>query len=473
MSIGPAGRSPAGGRRASAPGESGPEDETGAAGGGGVLGRRALETLGFRVAGLPLGLATTILTSRLLLPEGRGAYVIGVLTVTLAATVVSVDTAVTHELARRERSPGTILAHGLLFALGLGVVGGVLLVPANALLADGPQQRAIQLFVLGLPALLTVRAVGGALVGLGRLRLWNVLQLLPPAVLLAGLVVLVGGLDRGVEGAATAWLVAQWLAAGVAITATRPIWSRREPRLARGRTRPFLRLTLAAGLVNVVALLNYRIELIFLEGFLGLDAVGVYSVAMSLAELLWLLSATISTVVVAPAIRREHAEAAAVVARATRHALLLTGAAALGLGAVSVVAVPVVFGDAFEGAVLPLAILLPGVVAYAPASVLSAYFSMRLGRMRYPLAAAGTSALVTAVGCAALIPWLDTAGAALASVIGYATGCGWLAAAFLRRSGVPARELVPRPSDLAAYRELAGWLLARRPRRGPARSTSS
>ena len=51
------------------------------------------------------------------------------------------------------------------------------------------------------------------------------------------------------------------------------------------------RITGVAGVVaNVVSLLNYRASLFLVEHFQGLSTVGTYSVAVTVAELLWLLS---------------------------------------------------------------------------------------------------------------------------------------------------------------------------------------
>jgi O-antigen/teichoic acid export membrane protein len=67
------------------------------------VGRDALATLAFRVGGMPFAFAISVVTSRYLLPTGRGAFVLALLTVTLAATLLgNVGVAATYELSRRE-----------------------------------------------------------------------------------------------------------------------------------------------------------------------------------------------------------------------------------------------------------------------------------------------------------------------------------------------------------------------------------
>ena len=224
-----------------------------------------------------------------------------------------------------------------------------------------------ELLVLGLPLLLARQSIGGALVAIGRLRLFNILLFLDPVSFLVGLLILVVGLGLGLPGAVAAWLIGLTMTTVVALVGARDLWlPNAGPRFADSRTRAILSLGLKAGIVNLVALINYRVEMFLLEAYHGVGQVGVYSVSVSLAELLWLLSASVSTAVVAPAIRLQENRAVAVVAQTVRHALLLTIVAGLALAATAPFAVPLVYGQEYAGSVAPLLILIPGIVAYAP-----------------------------------------------------------------------------------------------------------
>ena len=77
-------------------------------------------------------------------------------------------------------------------------------------------------------------------------------------------------------------------------------------------------------------------------------------------------------------------------------------------------------------------VLLPGVVAYAPVTVLVVYLSVRRGRPRLSLAVSVVALLVTTAAAFAFIPALGTTGAALASTLGYVAG-GALAWVFFVR----------------------------------------
>jgi O-antigen/teichoic acid export membrane protein len=424
-------------------------------------GRRALETLSFRTAALPVSFVVTIVTSRYLLPDGRGAFALGLLTVTLGSTLLSIGTAVTRELGRNEESVESVVRRGLVLSIVAGSLGALIWLPIG-MATSAAHYRAAELLVLGLPLLLIRQTIGGSLIALGRLRLFNILLFLDPAALLCGLLVLVVGYDLGISGAVIAWFAATAVTTTVALAGTRDLWWSRANRIAQSaRTRAILSLGLTAGRVNLVALSNYRVEFFLLRAWHNLGDVGVYSLSISLAELLWLLSASVTTVVVAPTISLDEERAVDIVAQTVRHALILTTAFGAGLAAIAWFAVPVVYGHEFSGARLPLLLLIPGIIAYSPASVLSAYFSMRHGQMRYPMIVAGVSAVVNALVCIALVKPLGASGAALASTAGYAVGSALLLAMFFRAGKTGAAHVVPRTADVLAYRDLALSLRSR------------
>ena len=90
------------------------------------------------------------------------------------------------------------------------------------------------------------------------------------------------------------------------------------------------------------------------------------------------------------------------------------------------------YGEDFSDAVRPLWVLLPGVVAYAPVTVLVVYLSVRRGRPHLSLAVSVVAMVVTTAAALVFIPVWGTTGAALASTLGYLAG-GALAWVFFRR----------------------------------------
>ena len=84
--------------------------------------------------------------------------------------------------------------------------------------------------------------------------------------------------------------------------------------------------------------------------------------------------------------------------------------------------IPLLFGEDFDPAAKPLALLLPGVVAYAPVTVLVVYLSVRHCRPQPEPRGLGRRSGRHAALALALIPRYGVEGAAVASAVGYGVG---------------------------------------------------
>ena len=385
------------------------------------LARNTVEILVFRGLSTPLALALVVLQSRFLAPSGRGAYVVAVLGVTIFSRLLGqLGVAVTNRLREQGAERRALVRR----ALALGALGGAIAVPlitAAAAALGGIQVDVALLAALALVPNVVWQTLSGVLLGVARIRLWNYLQLGSPVLTFVGMLVLVVWLDAGVRGAVGAWAIANALTAVAALAATRDLWLPLDlPPVADRSARLLARLAVAMGAVHVINLVSYRIELFVLDRYGALSDVGLYSIAMQAAEALWLIAAAVANAVTAPAIHETDERAARLVARAAGRGLVLTAAVAALVGLACPFAIPLALGDAFEDAVTPLLLLLPGIVLYAPVAILTVYLSVRRGRPRLPLAVSILGMVLTLLAALLLIPAHGVAGAALASTIGYA-----------------------------------------------------
>jgi O-antigen/teichoic acid export membrane protein len=385
-------------------------------------GANAIETLVFRGLSTPLALVLVVVQSRFLHPDGRGAFVLAVLTVTIFSRLLGqLGVAVTN---RRQETPD--LRGLVLRAFGIALVAGAVGTAAIAVwggLTAGLGFRLAALAGLALVPNVIWQTVSGVLLGLGQIRLWNVLQLLPTILTLAGMLILVVVLDGGVAAALTAWVVGNAITALVALVATRSLWLPPDvPRLDDPLTMAIARLAIVMGAVQVVNLFSYRTELFILDHYQGRSDVGVYSIAMQSVESIWLVAGALATSITAPALRGDDRDAARLVGRTAVKGLLLTAAMAVPIAAAAPFVIPLVFGDDYKKAATSLALLLPGVILYAPVSILVVYLSVRRGRPGLSLVVALAGMALTAAAAIVLVPRLGGSGAAVASSVGYAGG---------------------------------------------------
>jgi O-antigen/teichoic acid export membrane protein len=148
-----------------------------------------------------------------------------------------------------------------------------------------------------------------------------------------------------------------------------------------------------------------------------------------------------ATSVTADAMRDDDGKAARLIAKTAGKGLVYTALAAAPVAVAAPFVIPLVFGDAFKKAALPLALLMPGAVIYAPVSILVVYLSVRRGRPGLSLAVSVVAMIVTAAFAIVLVPRLGGSGAAIASSAGYAGGAvlSWLF--FARLARIPAGDL--------------------------------
>ena len=210
---------------------------------------------------------------------------------------------------------------------------------------------------------------------------------------------------------------------------------------------------------NLLQLLNYRLAYYLIERWLGLAALGVYSVTTQLAESTWLGPKSLGTVLYA---RVSNTREALVQRRDTIH--ILKGSVALAAAATGLLLLipdPVyaaLFGRDVEGVQALLLLLVPGLLGMAASQAYSHYFS-GTGLNRHNAIGSGIGLACTVV----FGPWLirdhGLPGAAITASVAYTANGLYQMVVFLRTTGTPWHALLPRPSDLGLLRQ--AWLQER------------
>ena len=429
-----------------------------------ALPRAALGNLLAKLMMVGLGLAITVVVARQG-PQVQGAFA---LFVAVESALLMLFSGLGLWLARQmSQQAGShqvqalpMLRGVLRAAVALGLVASAILL----LVSWGAQRlpySQLWLLALATPFLLLVPTATGLWLGEGRMWPINVAQVAAPASVLVGLSGawwLMQGTTRQssmVVLVLTAWVSGKSLVAVVtAIRALRDA-DRRDARLegelSEAKLMAFRRapprwwaqwpFVATIGVVNVVGLLNYRASLFLVERFEGLSVVGTYSVAVTAAELLWLLSSSVTVSVYARIGHPDTKIAASMTVQAVRINVVSTLLAAPVLLGLAWWALPWVMGPAYEASLLPLAVLLPGVAAYAAASSLSAFYTNHLGRPQLSGAIAGLSLTISFGLGWVMVPWWGATGAALASSLGYILAIMAAYGVFLKHAGLPVKAL--------------------------------
>jgi O-antigen/teichoic acid export membrane protein len=405
------------------------------------LAQGAALNLAARVAAMALALAVLVVVARMG-PAVQGAFA---LFVAVESMLLTLGSGFGIALARRLSHHGDDAAAPLRVALRAATLAGVvaaLVLAVVAVALPRAPYRDLWLLALAAPLLLWVPTASGLWLGRAQMGRLNAPQVAQPLLMLAALA-LVASLAEGdaLRAVLVAWLLARVLVA----LATAAVALREAPggpaaavEAPRGVD---WRFVAAVGATNVVTVLNYRVPLFVVEREAGLEATGAYSVAVQLAELLWLLSSALSISAYRRIGEPGRDRAARTALQAARVGVLAALVAAPLLWALAAWAVPRVLGAGYEGVSTPLALLLPGVVAYAAASAVSAYFTNQLGRPGWAGRVAALSLVLNTLGCLWAVPRYGAAGAAASTSLSYLIAIAAAWAVFLRAAGLPPNAL--------------------------------
>jgi O-antigen/teichoic acid export membrane protein len=224
---------------------------------------------------------------------------------------------------------------------------------------------------------------------------------------------------------------------------------------------------------NLTGHMHYRLDVYLLALFLPPAQVAFYTVATSIAEVVFYIPDSVGTVLF-PRLSTEPVENIhKLTAEVARHTMLVTALVSMAMLAAGGFLIPVIYGQDYRAAVAPFFLLLPGVLAMAVYKVLTRNYSSR-NRQQVPVFTAILALALNIVLNLYFIPIFGIIGAALASMISYAVSAVVLLFLFNRETGISLREiLIVHPADLIRYRQVWSrfwaWLSIRLPVAGNAK----
>jgi O-antigen/teichoic acid export membrane protein len=188
-----------------------------------------------------------------------------------------------------------------------------------------------------------------------------------------------------------------------------------------------------------------------LEDRLGAAAVGIYGVAVSLAEALWIISRSISLVQMSEIANSDDlSHQNKLTAQWSRANFWLTALALIPLVMLPDPWLTWVFGRQFEGISKVILFLAPGILALSASNMLTHHFAGR-GLYRLNAAVSGVTLLSLVLGLGPLLDLWGLQGASLAQSAAYMVG--WLFAALVFAKGQLSQLLIllPRRDDLSWF----------------------
>lgn len=421
---------------------------------GGRFTRQVAVTFFSQVLTLGFALATSAIVARWLGQEGKGIVTLALLVPGLFVLFLEGGMAAANIYLAGSRRFGVAdltqnaLAYLLLVMPFGGGIFALLMVTGwlGKLVPDVPLWLLL-ISILEFPFRLLIATFCGVLRGLQRITLVNVVTLVDGLVTLLFTVLLVIVVPMGPAGALLASLGAVLINTLWVSSLVRRFGGRLLPRWKRAVLGETLSYGLRGYAGNILAFFNYRLDMLLVNGYRGPADVGIYSVSVRFAELLWYLPNAASFVLFPRVAASRPEEATAFTRRVLRATLMLTSIGALVFALLGRPLILWIYSPTFADAYLPLLLLLPGVVLLGGARVLLDAIAGR-GQPHYSSLCFGLGFLLTVVLDLLLIPRYGVPGASVASTLAY--GTMFLASLFFygvvsrsaRRKIVEAKEIV-------------------------------
>jgi O-antigen/teichoic acid export membrane protein len=413
---------------------------------GARLARSALGVYAAQILMAVVGIGTSVITARTLGPKGRGylALLMGFPMLVTTFVKLGIPQATVYCIRRRGASASDVASNSLWLALALG---GTLALACwlgrrwilTTVLRGAPETTFLPVLVL-FPVVLMQAFFLGILQAQERWREYNFQQVAPSVLSLVGLAVALLWLRTGLLGAVLVQtgvmlVVNGWLVLRI---------HRRAPIRLRWHTElgwEMLRFGGKSGVQTIAASLHRSSDQYLMNFFVGAEAVGLYAVAVNLTNFLLKIPDSVGNVLYPKLAGLPEREAHAMTSRVCRLTLFITTAAGVGYLCFGGLLIRTLYGSRFEGSILPMQLILPGVVMMSLYLILTRNFTSRNRQAVNIVAAATALGLNVAFNCL-LIPRFEAAGAAVASGVSYSIAALILLAVFRRESGRTIGETV-------------------------------
>ena len=400
--------------------------------------------------GVAASLVATLLTARALGPSGRGYYASVVLLSVLFTQLFDAGLGeATIVLPARGRSsyPAAVAAT-MAVIIPLGIVGAVACVLTGVVTLD--VVTANEWTALALAGVLVLfnacsNTLAWFLVSREKLVLVASMTAVSTTVITASIWGFVAVLDLQAAGAVLASVVGAVVVLAALLwflpregVSLKPAWDGRYLASA-------VRFGTTIQFSNLLVQIAGRLDLLVVYQIAGAASAGMYSVALALGALVGIVPIAISYASFPRLPTLTEEEHRALTASLFRAGIAAAITCSIGLGVLVPVAIPFLFGSAYNGAIGPALVLLPAGVLWSGQWILCRAAAAR----EFPkplLISFAASVGVMVVLDLLLVGPFGTLGAAMAALISSGVGLV-IAVAYLLRSGWPWRPFVPSVGD--------------------------
>jgi len=399
--------------------------------------------LGSNVFTLLTNFGLVILLSRLLGTEGYGLYTALIVVPTLVVSFfqMGIRPTTVFLIGSGREDENNLVSAMLTILIFTSALGVIFSAAAYALIGTkGYTPALLAMALTTIPMRLTTIYAGGVFLGKEEIPKANMMNWLTGLLTLLLAVAMVYFLKLGIFGAVASLLMGNTV---VALLAISMLLRRFKTRLSVKN--PLILKMLGTGVVYALSFLtiqfNYRIDVVLLKVLSVPREVGIYSLGVSVAEMLWQIPLAIGVVVMS---RSANATDKNMLNQSTARLLRISLIAGIIISAAIVLfsplLVPLIFGTEYLPSVRVMQTIMPGIIMIIAFRVLSGQLA-GAGRPDAALKAFAPALLVNVVLNYLWIPGYGANGAVMATNVSYTLASVIYLFVFSRISGMPVKEI--------------------------------
>jgi O-antigen/teichoic acid export membrane protein len=414
-----------------------------------------------RTLQLALGIGSSIIIARVLGPQGKGFYSLAILLPSLIISFSNfgIGQASIFFVGKRRYSAEEILGNNITLSFLLGIagffIGLIIIVFFGSFLFPGVTKAYLFLALFLIPLEFFLSFVNYLLLGLLKIKEFNFINILQSFVFLLLISILLLTLSFGVKEVITAYIISSFIGVVVLFFLAKRIVGNFHLHLDKSYFKDAFRYGFKVYLGNIIQFLHYRIDMFLVNIILNPIAVGFYSIAVTLAEQIWLVSQSAGTVLF-PRVSSETDEKRLkeFTPLVCRNVLLITLIGAILLFFLGRLLIFLFYSEKFSASVLPFQILLIGVVAMSGWRILSNDLYGR-GKPELNIYISLVSIVLNIILNILWIPKFGIAGAAWATSASYTFAFAVVAIVYSKISGNEMWSIIlPQKADFLFYRNL-------------------
>lgn len=412
-------------------------------------------TFSSRILILLLGIISNIIIAREVGAEGIGTYTTIVTTSSILVMLLGggLNWSNTYLVGKNKSYLNDVFFNSLSFSILVSIVLITLyLTKISEIIANTLQvnNNIIPAILISIPLTLIWNNNQAITLGLQEIKKYNVISIINIASLVLFNLIFLHIFDLKFKGVLISWILS------IIITIISSIYFISSNVEFKYTVNPLLfiesiKLGIKAAILNMIGYLLLRSDIYMIGYFIGVEAVGIYSAAVFISELVSKAPSMIGTLLFPIVSANENKEVQNITAKLCRSSIFIGTILCLFLSILGKSLILISFGSNFITSYYSLLYLIPGMISLSGSVILSNYFSGK-GYPRYMISISVISLIINVLLNILLIPKYGIIGAAISTSISYIANLLLITTYFVKDTNISAKStLIINMDDIKNY----------------------